>query len=74
MMTSVTKIIIIAIAVMALLLILCLWGCLRVAGEDDDNADRLLNTINNGSRTNNIHNNSPDQRDQSRKEIKNEKN
>ena len=73
-MTSVTKIIIIAIAVMALLLILCLWGCLRVAGEDDDNADRLLNTINNGSRTNNIHNNSPDQRDQSRKEIKNEKN
>lgn len=73
-MTSVTKIIIIAIAVMALLLILCLWGCLRVAGEDDDNADRLLNTINNGSRTNNIHNNSPDQRDQSRKVIKNEKN
>ena len=65
MMTTVTKIIIIAIAVMALLLILCLWGCLRVAGEDDDNADRLLNTINNRSRTNNIHNNSPDQRDQS---------
>ena len=69
-----TKIIVIAIAVMALLLILCLWGCLRVAGEDDDNADRLLNTINNRGRTNNIHNNSPDQRDQSRKEIKNEKN
>ena len=73
MIATVTKIIIIAIAVMALLLILCLWGCLRVAGEDDDNADRLLNTINNGSRANNIHNNSPDQRDQSRKAIKNKK-
>ena len=74
MITTATKLIIIAIVVMALLLLLCLWACLRLAGEDDDNADRILNTIHTRGDIDNMHNNSPDPRDQSGKKVKNEKN
>lgn len=55
---------------MALLLLLCLWACLRLAGEDDDNADRILNTINTRGDIDSMHNNSPDPRDQGRKKVK----